>query len=313
MTAQHQVALVAGASRGLGLLVAEELLTRGFDVAICARDAAELARARERLSRSGTVRDYVCDVSDADRVTALVRDVERDMGPVEVLITVAGIIQVGSLEGVTVEQFRDALNTMTMGPVHTSLAVLPGMRERGRGRIGTVASVGGLVSVPHLLPYSTAKFGAVGFTEGLAASLSGTGVTATSIDPGLMRTGSHEHAFFTGQSEKEYAWFAPSASLPVLSMGADRAARLIVDGVLAGRPVVLLGWLPKIAQRVRGVAPGLTVRALGVANRLLPSAAPHQTDPVEGAVVKQRLGSTVVDALTALGTRAARRNNERPD
>ncbi|RKQ36255.1 SDR family NAD(P)-dependent oxidoreductase [Kocuria tytonis] len=311
MTAMHQVALVAGASRGLGLLVAEELLVRGFDVAICARDAAELARARERLSRSGTVRDYVCDVSDADQVTALVRDVEREMGPVEVLVTVAGIIQVGSVEGVTVEQFRDAVDTMTMGPVHTALAVLPGMRERGHGRIGTVASVGGLVSVPHLLPYSTAKFGAVGFAEGLAASLSGTGVTATSIDPGLMRTGSHEHAFFTGEPEREYAWFAPSASLPVLAMNADRAARLIVDGVLAGRPVVLVGWLPKIAQRVRGVAPGLTVRALGVVNRLLPSAAAHQTDLVVGAAAKQRLGSTVVNALSALGSRAARRNNER--
>ncbi|RLY91135.1 SDR family oxidoreductase [Kocuria tytonicola] len=311
MTASSRVALVAGASRGLGMLVAEELLLRGYEVAICARDAAELTRARARLARRGTVRDYVCDVGDAEQVSGLVESVERDLGPVEVLITVAGIIQVGPVEGVTVEHVRDAVNTMTMGPVHTALAVLPGMRERGRGRIGTVASVGGLVSVPHLLPYSTAKFGAVGFTEGLAASLSGTGVTATSIDPGLMRTGSHEHAFFTGSSEKEYAWFAPSASLPVLSMNADRAARLIVDGVLAGRPVVLVGWLPKIAQRVRGVAPGLTVRALGVANRLLPSAASHQTHLVAGAAARRRLASTVVDALSFLGNRAARRNNER--
>ena len=189
--------------------------------------------------------------------------------------------------------------------------VLPGMRERGRGRIGTIASVGGLVSVPHLLPYCTAKFGAVGFSEGLAASLSGTGVTATSIDPGLMRTGSHERAYFTGESQNEYAWFAPSASLPVLSMNADRAARLIVDGVLAGRPIVLLGWLPKVAQRVRGIAPGLTIRALGVVNRVLPSASPQQTDLVVGATAKQRLGSRVVNALSTLGSKAAQRNNER--
>ncbi|MBN6811224.1 SDR family NAD(P)-dependent oxidoreductase [Kocuria marina] len=311
MTASHQVALVAGASRGLGLLVAKELLSRDFDVAVCARDATELARAREMLSPFGTVHDYVCDVAEADQVEALVRDVERDLGPVDVLITVAGIIQVGSVEGVTVEQFRDAVTTMTMGPVHTALAVLPGMRERGRGRIGTIASVGGLVSVPHLLPYCTAKFGAVGFSEGLAASLSGTGVTATSIDPGLMRTGSHERAYFTGESQNEYAWFAPSASLPVLSMNADRAARLIVDGVLAGRPIVLLGWLPKVAQRVRGIAPGLTIRALGVVNRVLPSASPQQTDLVVGATAKQRLGSRVVNALSTLGSKAAQRNNER--
>ena len=68
------------------------------------------------------------------------------------------------------------------------------MRERGAGRIGTVTSVGGMVSPPHLLPYATAKFGAVGFSDGLAASLAGTGVTATTVVPGLMRTGSHERA-----------------------------------------------------------------------------------------------------------------------
>ncbi|MDO4920201.1 SDR family oxidoreductase [Kocuria sp.] len=310
MTDSHPVALVAGASRGLGLLVAQDLLTRGHDVAICARDAAELARARSLLSRHGTVRDYVCDVGDAQAVTALVQDVERDLGPVDVLVCVAGIIQVGSVEGVTVEQFRDAVDTMTMGPVHTALAVLPGMRKRGHGRIGVVASVGGLVSVPHLLPYSTAKFGAVGFAEGLAASLSGTGVTATSVDPGLMRTGSHGQAYFTGDAEKEYAWFAPSASLPVLSMDAGRAAHRIVDGVLAGRPVVLLGWLPTVAQRVRGLAPGLTVRALGMVNRVLPSASPQQTGQVPGRTVRQRLNSRVVDTLTTLGDRAARRTNE---
>lgn len=311
MSANTGVALVAGGSRGLGLLVARELLDRGFRVAVCARDAEELDRAREQLATHGTVRTYPCDVRDAAQVTDLVAAVERDMGPVEVLITVAGIIQVAPLEAVTLEHFRDAVEIMTMGPVYTALAVLPGMRQRGRGRIGTVASVGGLVSVPHLLPYATAKFGAVGFSDGLAASLSGTGVTATTVAPGLMRTGSHERAYFGGRAPHEYAWFAPAASLPVLSMNADRAAAKIVSGVLAGRPIVLLGWLPKLAHRVRGIAPGITTRALGLTNRFLPSAEPGQSELVEGYRAKSRLGSRVVGALSTLGTAAAARNNER--
>lgn len=293
------------------MLVSRELLDRGYSVAIAARTADELARAREGLSAHGTVRDYVCDVRDEHSVKRLVADVERDLGPIEVLITVAGIIQAGPLEANTVEQFRDAIDTMTYGPIHCALAVLPGMRERRSGHIGTVSSVGGLVSPPHLLPYATAKFGAVGFSEGLAVALAGTGVTATTITPGLMRTGSHERAYFTGQSEKEYAWFAPSASLPVISMSADRAARIMVDGVLSGKPIVLVGWLPKIAHRVHGLAPGLTARAMGVANRLLPGARTDQTELSEGRGAARRLDSTVVRVLTTLGSKAARRNNER--
>lgn len=311
MVSTLKIALVPGGSRGLGLLVSRELLDRGYAVAIAARDHDELTRAKERLSPHGTVEDYVCDVRDADAVKRLVREVEQDMGPVEVLVTVAGIIQAGPLEAVTVEHFKDAIDTMTYGPIYCALEVLPGMRQRRSGRIGTVTSVGGLVSPPHLLPYATAKFGAVGFSEGLAVALAGSGVTATTIAPGLMRTGSHERAFFTDQSAKEYAWFAPAASLPVLSMNADRAARIIVDGVLAGKPTVLVGWLPKVAQRVHGLAPGLTTRAMGLANRLLPGARPEQSGLREGRDVASALNSKVVKVLTTLGSKAARKNNER--
>ena len=182
------------------------------------------------------------------------------------------------------------------------------MRERGHGRIGTVTSIGGLVSPPHLLPYATAKFAAVGFSEGLSAALAGTGVTSTTIAPGLMRTGSHERALFAGDAAREFAWFGPAASLPILSINADRAARIIVDGVLAGRTHVLAGALPKLAVRVRGLLPSLTVRVMGLANRMLPSADNPTT--VEGRSVPR---GRVVRLLTGLGSAAARRHNEQPD
>ena len=125
---------------------------------------------------------------------------------------------------------------MLWGPVHLALAVLPHMRDAGRGRIGIVSSVGGLVAVPRLVPYSVAKFGAVGLAEGLYAELAGTGVTVTAVTPGLMRTGGHTHARFVDDAVTDYAWFAPLASLPGLSISAERAARRIVSGVLVGQP-----------------------------------------------------------------------------
>ena len=185
------VALVMGASRGLGLLVAGELLRHGHRVVICSRTAADLDRARAQLvaEHGGQVEVRVCDVSDREAVAALVQEVEDGVGPIEVMIHVAGVIQVGPAEAMTFEHFDQALGIMLHGPVNLTLPVLERMRARGHGRIGIVTSVGGEIAAPHLWPYSTAKAGALAFAEGLAAELAGTGVTATAIVPGLMRRG----------------------------------------------------------------------------------------------------------------------------
>jgi short-subunit dehydrogenase len=310
----RRLALVMGASRGLGLLIARELLDRGHDVVLTARGADELEAATRQLSGRGReVHTRVCDVRDRGAVEQVVEQVERDLGPIEVLVSVAGIIDVGPAEAMSADAFDDAIDTMTRGPIHAALAVLPAMRQRGRGRIGTVTSIGGMVSPPHLLPYATAKFGAVGFSDGLAAALSGTGVTATTVVPGLMRTGSHQRAFFTGDAAAEYAWFAPAASMPLLSMDADRAARRIVGAVLTGRPMVVLTPLAWVGIRVRGLAPGTTTRVMGWAGRLLPrQPSEGGQQALEGREARSGVGA-VVRRLTTLGDRAARRNNEISD
>jgi short-subunit dehydrogenase len=298
-------------------LIARELARRGHRVVLCARDAEELERAAADLRHHGAdVRTEVCDVSDNDAVTAMVQRVESRVGPIDTLVTVAGVIQVGPLDSLERAHFDEAVDIMLWGPVNCALAVAGRMRARGRGRIATITSIGGLVSVPHLLPYSTAKFGAVGFTQGLRAELAGTGVTVTTVAPGLMRTGSHLRATFTGNQPAEYAWFAPGASLPLLSMDAERAAAKIVDGVLAGRPMVVLTPLAKVAMRVAGVAPATTMRLMGVMGRMLPSAPDGggTTETIEGREAERRLAPAsrrVLRALTVLGERAARRFHER--
>lgn len=301
------VAIVAGGSRGLGLLIAERLIGRGHRVAVLARDAGELEAATTRLGSAAS--GYVADVRDRDGLRQVVEEVEADLGMVEVSIHVAGIIQVGPAADATLEHFDDAIDTMLHGPINLAWAVLPLMRARRSGRVGTVASVGGVVSPPHLLPYSTAKFGAVGFSDGLAAELAGTGVTATTIVPGLMRTGSHVQAKFFGEAPREYAWFATAASLPLLSMDAGRAAARIVDGVLAGRPWVSLTPLTWLATRFRGLAPATTTRLMKLVAMLLP-AATGNSEPVAGEQAKADLASPLVDTLTAAGDAASEANNE---
>lgn len=316
------LALVAGASRGLGLLVARELGKRGHRLVICARDADELAVARQRLSEDGfEVQAEVCDVADATAVAGLVGGVEERLGPIEVAVVVAGVIQVGPLASMTRQHFEEAISIMLWGPINVALAVVERMRPRRRGRIGVVTSIGGLISVPHLLPYSTAKFGAVGFTSGLRSELAGTGIKVTTVAPGLMRTGSHLRAKFVGRQSAEFGWFSLGASLPGVSMNAERAAARIVDGVLAGRAYVVLTPLAQVGMRVNGLVPGFTAGLMGVMARLLPAAPKatptaveaEPTPTIEGWQAEQQAAPgarQIIKGLTTLGRTAAGRWNQ---
>lgn len=314
--APRPVALVAGGSRGLGLLIARELHHSGFVPVIAARSADELSRAADQLATEGiTVRTEVMDVSRAEQVTEVITRVEATSGPIEVLICVAGVIRVAPLTAVQRSDFVEAVDVMLWGPVNTALAVVPGMRARGSGRIGIVASIGGVIPAPHLLPYSTAKFAAVGFGRGLRAELAGTGVSVTTVVPGLMRTGSHLRATFRGDVEREYAWFATAATLPLLSMDAGRAARRMVAAVLTGRPVLLLTPLARLAPRVDALLPRVGSAVLGLTSRLLPAWPADQpaSPPVEGREIEARANPRVrrlLRRLTGLGRRAADRTNE---
>lgn len=314
-SAAAPLALVVGGSRGLGLAAARELADRGHRLALSARNLEELERAASQLRNEGaTVEVHACDVRDAAGIEALVALVEQQSGPIDVLLHVAGVIQVGPFASMNRDDFAEAIDIMLWGPINTCLALAPRMVARGRGRIGIVTSVGGLIPAPHLLPYSTAKFGATGFARGLRSELAGSGVTVTAIEPGLMRTGSHLNALFVGDQGREFAWFAAAASLPLLSMNADRAASLIVGAVLAGRAVVQPTALAKVAQRVDALAPRATSLLLETVTRLLPSAPPTTAhEKVAGHVAQERLrprARTQVDRLTTLGRRAARRLNQ---
>ncbi len=311
------LALVVGGSRGLGLAAARELAARGHRLALSARSLDDLERAAEQLRGEGAVVEvHACDVRDAAGIEALVALVEERSGPIDVLLHVAGVIQVGPFAALDRDDFTEAIDIMLWGPINTALALAPRMVARGRGRIGVVTSVGGLIAAPHLLPYSTAKFGATGFARGLRSELAGTGVTVTTVEPGLMRTGSHLNALFVGDQGREFAWFSAAASLPLLSMNADRAAAQMVDAVLAGRAVVQPTPLAKVAQRVDALAPRATSLLLATVTRLLPDAPAGQAhEKVPGHVAEQRLpprARSQVDRLTALGRRAARRLNQQP-
>lgn len=305
-----KTALITGGSRGLGLVLARRLLGEGMRVAICARDAAELERARADLVRKDnpSVLTVPCDVTDAVQIDNLLRTVRGRFGAVNVLINNAGVIEVGPMEMMLPADYDQAMRTHFWAPFYMTRAVLPEMQARGEGRIVNIASIGGKISLPHLLPYGASKFALVGFSEGLRSELLKNGIYVTTVCPGLMRTGSIVQADFKSQNRAEYAWFGVGGSTPGFSMGANRAARQIVDACRYGEAEVILGLPAKAAAWFHGLFPGLTADLLAVENRLLPGPGGIGTKKAKGR--DSRTG--VVSALTALSERAARRNNELP-
>src|SRR5919201_6322523 len=131
------------------------------------------------------------------------------------------------------------MDVLFWGTVYPTLEVLPQMLARRSGRIANITSIGGRISVPHLLPYNCAKFAAVGFSEGLRAELAKENIKVTTVVPGLMRTGSYINAEMKGQHRAEYAWFSLSSSLPLTSGSVRRAARRIVSAVRRGSSEIL--------------------------------------------------------------------------
>jgi NAD(P)-dependent dehydrogenase (short-subunit alcohol dehydrogenase family) len=302
--------LITGGSRGLGIVLSRQLAQAGARLAICARDEDELHRAKQDLEEYGRpVVALPCDITQQQQVEATVKKVQDELGPIDVLINNAGIITTGPLECMTIDDFQEAMNTNFWGALYAILAVLPQMRERQEGRIVNISSIGGKVSVPHLLPYSAAKFALTGLSEGLRSELAKDNIVVTTVCPGLMRTGSPRNAMFKGQHRAEYAWFSISDALPVTSVSAEHAARSIISACRRGDAELVISLPARFAVLFHGIFPGLTASLLQLVNRLLPGPDGAGTETVPG---RESESAWSPSALTALSDRAAERNNEIP-
>lgn len=304
---KNKVVVITGGSRGLGLVLARRFAKEGAHLAICARHAAELETARQELSRRGNaVLAVPCDVRHEEEVNHFIQQVEARFGRVDVLVNNAGVIQAGPLENQTLADFREAMDTHYWGPLYLTMAVLPGMKQRREGRIVNIASIGGKVSVPHLVPYSGSKFALVGLSEGLRAELSEYDIKVTTINPWLMRTGSVGHTVIKGQHEKEYAWFATVGAFPLISMSAEKSAKKIVAACRRGAAELTLGVYGKLATLVHGISPGFMTEYFGLLDKILPD--PGSTN--ERATGEESKSDRTPAWAQAIHDRAAERNNE---
>jgi len=276
---RDKAVFITGGSRGLGLLMAREFAEQGARLTLVSRDSDSLQAAETELMDLGTpVLTLPCDVRDRTQVQNAIDQSVRMYGSIDVLVNNAGVIQVGPFEDMELEDFETAMATHAWGPLYTTLAALPHMQRQGGGRIVNISSIGGKISVPHLMPYTMSKFALAGLSDGLRAELRKYNIFVTSVYPGLMRTGSHVFAHTKGNEKNESAWFSFLATNPLFAINAQSAAEQIVEACRKGDSELVISTQAKLAVLAHGVAPGLVARVSAIVNRFLPRPATQAGD-----------------------------------
>ncbi|MFE1378016.1 SDR family NAD(P)-dependent oxidoreductase [Streptomyces sp. NPDC058740] len=189
--AEERVAVVTGATSGIGLAVARTLGREGLRIFLCARDGDAVAETVELLRKEGVDADgQSCDVRSTEQVDAFVRAAVARFGPLDVLVNNAGRNGGGPTAELTDELWLDVLDTNLTSVFRVTRAALTtgGMLERGRGRVVNIASTGGKQGVVLGAPYSASKHGVVGFTKALGLELARTGITVNTVCPGYVET-----------------------------------------------------------------------------------------------------------------------------
>jgi NAD(P)-dependent dehydrogenase (short-subunit alcohol dehydrogenase family) len=240
--------LVTGASRGIGLASARTFASLGAQVGLVASNAELLADAARELQ--GNHHAVAADLTDPAECARAVSEVSAALGPVDVLISCAGVLRRDFVEDVAPEDFERSYRLHVGAGIWLTQGVLGGMRERGYGRIVLVSSELGLFGGPSYTSYCTSKWAMVGLGEVLTHELAGSGVRATVVCPGDVNT---------DQLGEEHEWGPTGGVTPEKAMSADYVARAIVRAAEHGKPVVVIDrphmraafWVMRRAPRLR--------------------------------------------------------------
>ena len=183
-----KVAIVAGASSGIGAAVARALSQEGANVALAARRKPELLEVQGSLEEDSRSLISVTDVSDREQVKDLVALTEDEFGPIDILVNCAGVMYYTMMKNLREDEWEQTVDVLCKGMLNCVGAVLGGMLDRGRGHIITISSDAGRKVFPGLAAYSGGKFFVEAVSQTLRLETAGTGLKVTTVQPGNVAT-----------------------------------------------------------------------------------------------------------------------------
>ena len=232
------VAVITGASRGIGRAVALEAAKRGAQLGLISRSKDELDAVLADVGGSGVV--SVADVARREDVERAIAEIEGALGRIDILVNNAGIGAYGAFADTDVDVFEKIMRVNYLGTIYAMKAVLPGMIARGKGHIVNVASIAGRIGAPFESAYSASKFAVAGMSEAAAIELGAKGIGVSIVNPGPVAT-----EFFEARGHP----YARSTPKPV---SAERVARDVIAVVEKNKlEVYIPRWLgPAVVSRV---------------------------------------------------------------
>jgi NAD(P)-dependent dehydrogenase (short-subunit alcohol dehydrogenase family) len=211
-----KVALITGASQGIGKACAQALAKEGCSVVICARRKETLEKAVEEIKTEGTqVLGIQADVAKVSDITNLVAKTIEKFGRIDILVNNAGFFPIKMFEEMSQEEWQQVIDINLTGTFLVSKAVYGHMADEGHGKIINVTSAAGRLGGAGLVHYSAAKAGVIGFTRALAREGAQAGIQVNAIAPGIIETDTAMHTF-PGFALKEYL-----KSVPLGRLGKD--------------------------------------------------------------------------------------------
>jgi 3-dehydrosphinganine reductase len=252
-------AIITGGSSGIGLAIAANLLAKGWNLTIIARDRARLDAAKARLEgrlagRTQQVLAISCDVSDREGVDAAIGQAVDSLGPPELLITSAGIAHPGYFAELPLEIFRDTMEINYFGTLYAVQAVLPALRQRGGGHVVMISSGAGLIGIFGYSAYAPTKFALRGLAETLRGELKGEGIRVSIVYP--PDTDTPQLAAENEIKPPETAGITGNAKV----LSAEAVATEVLKGIERNRFQIAPGWEMGLLARLHSLLAPLLFR-----------------------------------------------------
>ena len=195
MSLEGRGVVVTGGGRGIGRAVARRLAESGAAVVVSARSTEEIENVAEELRADGLQAHAVrCDVADEASVAEMAKEAVERLGTVDILVNNAGIARSNPVKRLPLEEWNQIIAVNATGTFLCTRAFLPGMVDRGWGRVINVASVAGLRGSRYIAAYTASKHAQIGFTRALASEVAANGITANAICPGYVDTPMTEYS-----------------------------------------------------------------------------------------------------------------------